>query len=96
MHKKTDNTCYLCMKLGEYGTQANLEEHHVFFGNSNRKNSTKYGLMVYLCSGHHRDSKEGVHFNKEYDEMLKQEGQQMFERTHTREEFMSIFGRNWL
>ena len=27
---------------------------------------------------------------------LKQAGQQAFERTHTREEFMRIFGRNYL
>ena len=38
----------------------------------------------------------GVHFNKELDMLLKQKGQEAFERNHTRAEFRKIFGRNYL
>ena len=72
-----------------------MECHHVIYGTSNRKNSEKYGLKVWLCHRHHTGD-EGVHFNKDLDLMLKQTAQKEFEKTHTREEFMTIFGRNWL
>lgn len=41
-------------------------------------------------------SDAGVHFNKELDAQLKQIGQSTFEKTHTRDEFMKNFGRNYL
>lgn len=82
--------CFLC---GRYG---NLEEHHIFFEAKNRPLSEKYGLKVYLCHICHRDNKEGVHGNREKADFLRRVGQQAFERTHTREEFMRIFGKNRL
>lgn len=80
--------CYVC-------GSPYVEEHHIFFGTSNRKNSEKYGLKVYLCYGHHRGD-YGVHHNQEADTRLKEMAQRKFEETHTREEFMAIFGRNYL
>lgn len=44
-----------CIICGRYGT----EIHHVL-GASNRKWSTKYGLVVGLCYDHHR-GRFGVH-----------------------------------
>lgn len=83
----------VCYECGAYGA----EEHHIFYGTSNRRKSEKYGLKVHLCSRHHRDSREGVHGeNRELDLCLKRIGQQAFERTHTRKEFMDEFGRNYL
>ena len=41
-------------------------------------------------------SDAGVHFNKALDIRLKQICQAEFEKTHSREEFMHIFGRNYL
>ena len=96
LHEK-DGTCYLCMKLhnnlNRYGY---TEEHHVFGGNPNRKLSEKYGLKVHLCIWHHRTGPESVHQNQTVARMLKQIAQRKFEETHTREEFMEIFGRNWM
>ena len=96
LHKK-DGTCYLCQKLhGNNYLHGTVQEHHVFFGTSNRKQSEKYGLKVYLCIYHHTGSAEAVHQNVENATILKREAQEVFEQTHTREEFMEIFGRNWL
>lgn len=81
--------CYVC------GTIYNLHCHHVF-GGSNRKNSEKLGLKVYLCAKHHNMSNDGVHFNKNLDIQIKQEAQQRYEKTHTHEEFMQYIGKNYL
>lgn len=78
------------------GCYYNLEEHHIFFGIKNRQMSEKYGLKVHLCQYHHRDSKEGVHFKHEFDLELKRKAQKIFEEKHSREEFINIFGKNYL
>lgn len=41
-------------------------------------------------------SDAGIHFNKALDREVKQIAQREFEDSHTREEFMQIFGRNYL
>lgn len=81
--------CYVCNR------QTYLQEHHVFFGTANRKQSEKYGLKVWLCFEHHLGN-EGVHHNSDLNAWLKRKGQEVFEETHTREEFISIFGKNYL
>lgn len=82
--------CYLC---GSYGR---LEIHHIF-GGSNRKNSTQFGLTVALCPCCHRGDDTGVHGkNKANDLLLKRIGQREFEKTHSREEFMRLFHKNYL
>ena len=40
--------------------------------------------------------KEAVHNNAEMMKVLRQDGQRAFEKTHTREEFMKLFGKNYL
>lgn len=72
-----------------------LHEHHIFEGR-NRNNSEKYGLKIWLRSDWHNMSNYGVHFNKKLDLELKQLAQRKFEETHTREEFIKIFKRNYL
>lgn len=84
-----DKECFLCPCL------RNLEQHHIF-GGANRKWSEKYGLKVWLCPRCHRDQKQGVHGNKEIMAIMHRTGQQAFEKTHSREDFMKIFGRNYL
>lgn len=79
--------CYIC---GRYGT----EKHHIF-GASNRKWSTKYGLIVGLCYNHHRGN-NGVHFNKELNMKLKQEGQRAFMEHYPQDDFLAVFGKNFL
>lgn len=81
--------CFVC------GTDYNIHEHHIF-GGPNRKLSEKHGLKVCLCGYHHNLSNEGVHFNKELDTELKELGQRAFELNGSREEFIRIFGKNYL
>lgn len=84
-------TCYLC------GCNEGYERHHIFFGTANRQKSEEYGLTVWLCPMCHRDNKRGVHgANIEAKQALFEAGQRKFEETHTRQEFMSEFGRNYL
>lgn len=97
MHKKDERTCFLCMVLCEdYSEKMVLEEHHIFGGTSNRKNSEREGLKVYLCPPHHRTGTMAAHRNKDIADILHQAGQLTFEKTHTREEFMKIFGRSYV
>ena len=73
----------------------NLHKHHIY-GGARRKLSEKYGCWVWLTAENHNMSNNGVHFNHELDSRLKRECQAKFEETHTRAEFMRIFGRNYL
>ena len=83
------DTCLIC------GSSEGLERHHVFYGRGLRQLSEKWGMVAILCHRCHRGT-HGVHLNHELDLELKQEFQRRFEQTHSREEFMAIFGRNWL
>ena len=86
--QEDNGVCFICKKRGY------TEEHHCL-GGANRKHSEKYGLKVYLCKGCHTLNKTAVH--NDYDTMcwLRKIAQKEFEKTHTREEFMRIFGRNY-
>ena len=78
----------VCIECGGKGTQT----HHCIFG-KNRKNSEKYGLKVRLCySCHHRLHDQDEAMAMKYRRMA----QQCFEEQHSHEEFMKIFGRNYL
>jgi len=84
-----EKKCYI--SESEY----NLEEHHIFFG-KNRKMSEKYGLKIWLTNKYHITSNVAVHNNIVLDNELKQMAQRKFEESHTRKEFMKIFGKNYL
>lgn len=86
---QSEKECYICHTLYD------IEEHHVFMGTANRKQSEKYGLKVWLCAEHHRGN-SGVHFNRELDLSIKRFAQTEFEKTHTREDFIRIFGKSYL
>lgn len=60
----------------------------------NRQASIKYNLRVPLCFTCHRFAHDEP--SQEYNEMLKIEMQRKFEETHTRQEFIRIFGRNYI
>lgn len=94
LHQK-DGTCYLCRKQGNYQHHKNLHEHHIF-GGANRPISEAEGLKVYLCVRHHVGSPEAVHNNHENMRLIQQDGQRAFEKTHSREAFMRLFGKNYL
>lgn len=82
--------CYVC------GCTFGLHDHHCYEGVGRRKISEQYGFKVWLCGKHHNLSNEGVHFNKALDLKLKRICQKIFERTHSREEFIKLIGRNYL
>lgn len=86
---QTEKKCFMC------GKTEGLHKHHVY-GASNRKWSEQYGLWIWLCPPHHNMSDQGVHFNKPLDTQIKQIAQREFEDTYTHEDFMRIFGRNYL
>lgn len=72
------------------------ETHEAFHGRGKRQLSIKYGLQCKLCYKHHRDPKTGVHYDPAFDFFIKQKYQQKFEETHSRKEFIQLFGRNYL
>ena len=85
-----NDICYLC---GRYAT----DTHHCLMGNK-RKLCDKYGLTVRLCRKCHmmihnpRTDQE-----KSAQTFLKRVAQTEFEKRYgNREEFIKIFGRNYL
>ena len=86
--------CYICDKAGEYNTYG-LQKHHIF-GGANRNNSERAGLYVALCIAHHEYGPYAVHTNREAELSLKQEAQAVYESEHSHEEFMAVFGKNYL
>ena len=93
---QSEKECYLCRFFYSFENTRNLEDHHIFFGIANRRLSEKYGLKVWLCKNHHNNGPEAVHNNSSNSLILKQIAQREFEKAHTREEFMKIFGENKL
>lgn len=73
-----------------------LHQHHIYFGNPRRALSEKYGLWVYLRYDWHENQPYSVHKDVRLNEWFKRLGQRTFERTHSRVEFMRIFGCNYL
>lgn len=73
-----------------------LDRHEIYFGTANRKISKENGFWVYLTLALHNMSSIGVHFNREFDLQLKISCQREFEKTHSREEFRRLIGRNYL
>jgi hypothetical protein len=82
--------CWAC------GMTRGLQTHEMF-GGANRNKSIEHGLQVYLCEVHHTGIL-GVHtsMNGVMKDALKRYGQEKFEQTHTRDEFMRLFGKSWL
>lgn len=98
-HKKSilqrEKYCYLCDRLDHRYTVRNLQEHHIF-GGPNRSISEAEGLKCWLCLKHHTQGPEAVHNNISNMRILQQDAQQAYEKTHTREEFVRLIGRNYL
>lgn len=70
--------------------------HHIVYGTANRNLSEKYGLTCGLCYNHHT-GQMGVHNgNKELDMRLKRMAQKRFNEVYPEQDFLAIFGRNFL
>lgn len=73
-----------CFYCGRYG---GIDKHEVY-GGANRQASMKYGLVVPLC--------RNCHETNVVIEDLKVYCQKQFERSHSREDFMKIIGKNYI
>ena len=80
--------CFACRK------RMATEEHHCLSGRADRKKCDQDGLTVGLCSECHRE----VHckVNSGLYHKLKRIAQKVYEKTHSREEWMSRYNRNYL
>lgn len=87
---QTKKECLIC------GAESGLEMHEAFFG-KNRKKSIENGCCVYLCQSHHRGT-NGAHgkHGHDIDEYIKRRTQAQFEALRGREEFLRVFGRNYM
>lgn len=87
--------CFICGKNAR-ATYYGLDEHHCFFGCSNRAKSEKYGLKIYIC--HDTCHLNGVHKDAEINREVKQQAQRkaMEHYGWSVEDFIKIFGKNYL
>ena len=83
-----DERCFFC------GRTTDLQTHHIFPA-ANRKWSDKYGLTIRVCPECHI-GKDGVQYNRKKADSVKRLGQIAFEARHSHEEFMAIFGKNYI
>lgn len=72
-----------------------LHKHHIY-GGPNRRISETHGFYIYLIPEYHNMSNKGIHFDKDFDLKVKRLCQAEYEKTHTRQEFMALIGRNYL
>lgn len=72
-----------------------LHKHHIY-GGGNRRISEREGFYIFLIPELHNMSDKGIHFDKGFDLWVKQLCQKEYEKTHTRQEFMDLIGRNYL
>lgn len=71
-----------------------VEIHHCLHGWADRKLADKYGLVVGLCHEHHRELHDSP--SRAMDKFFQAKAQKAFEFKYSHEEFMKIFGRNYL
>lgn len=96
MHQEP-GTCYLCVRLnGNYVQHKSLHKHHAYDGSGNRKVSEENGFWVKVCWRHHTYGKEAAHEKIENLRLIQRDVQREYEKTHTRQQFMKLIGRNYL
>lgn len=89
--KHTD-ICYFCQKPKEC-------EHHLIFGNGQRKLSEEDGLKIPLCHKHHNMGSvtERIHGNPMAEKLSKMLGQAIWEKHYgDRESFRKRYGKSYL
>ena len=86
---QTEKECYVT------GRTEGLHKHHIS-GGPNRQISEKNGFYIWLIPTFHNLSDKGIHFDKAFDLNVKRACQREYEKTHSREEFMKLIGRNYL
>ncbi len=76
--------CYICK-------QEKWDLHEIF-GGRNRQSSMKYGLVIPVC----RKCHEMIQKNKTLMQRLHEVGRKLFEKYYKNENFIEIFGKNYL
>lgn len=79
--------CFLC------GRPCNAL-HHVLHG-ARRTIADKLHLVIPLCNDCHTMGAEAVHRNTKLDEKLKAWAQEVYEKSHSHEEWMEKVGKNY-
>ena len=74
------------------GRTDRLDLHHVYAG-ARRKASDRFGCWCWLTHEIHMELHDR---NKELDKMLRRACQERFEEIYSHQEFMEIFGKNYL
>ncbi len=88
--QKEDSGCYICTSY------QGLQNHHCIGGSGRRKLCDKYGLTVKICFNHHGGDQD-IHTQRlDLLDVIRKKAQEKFEETHSREEFIKVFGRNFL
>lgn len=85
---ENEKRCFFC-------GSPNTEKHHIY-GGGNRQVSEQNGFWVYLCPCHHRYTNYSVHGDIKKNIKLKQICQTIYEKDHTREEFIKLIGKSYL
>lgn len=76
--------CYKC---------ENKKQHiHEIYGGRNRQISIRNGFCIPICEKCHRKTEDDMLFDRE----LKKECQKIFEKDHTRIEFLKLIDKNYL
>ena len=70
------------------------QTHEVYGGAGRRQVSMKYGMQRRLCDRCHRYLTTARGHDRDME--LKKMYQERFEKNHSREEFIRLFGRNYL
>ncbi|MFT8316608.1 MAG: hypothetical protein ABF633_20495 [Clostridium sp.] len=73
--------CAIC------GSSHAVEDHHIMFKSQIKPLEKCPYNHIYLCPKHHRDPKEGVHFNVELDEKLKAAFKLQLEKLFTKDTY---------
>lgn len=86
-----EKRCYMC------GSYRWIEVHHIY-GAAYRNKSEQYGLKVPLCHYCHNEPPNGVHHNKRNRIALQAKVQKIAMKRYkwTVEDFIAIFGRNYI
>lgn len=84
-----EKACYVT------GATYGLDLHHCIHG-SHRRKADQLGLTVWLRHDVHMALHDHRKPFENLDWELKQAAQRAYERDHSREEWMAIFGRSWL
>lgn len=87
---QTEKECYI-----SGAKSVPLEKHHTMNGTAYRRKAEEDGLWVWLTPAIHRYIHETIE-GHELLIMLKKRSQLAYEKTHTHEQWMRRYGKNYL